>query len=45
MSLEQWVDGLSRIHKRRAYLDTILHNYQLTLKRLVQAMGHQVGGV
>eukprot|EP00198_Chlamydomonas_reinhardtii_P012596 XP_001701933.1 predicted protein [Chlamydomonas reinhardtii] len=42
VSLEQWVDGLSRIHKRRAYLDTILHNYQLTLKRLVQAMGHQL---
>jgi hypothetical protein len=42
VSLEQWVDGLSRIHKRRAYLDTILHNYQLTLKRLVQTMGHQV---
>ncbi|KXZ47634.1 hypothetical protein GPECTOR_34g793 [Gonium pectorale] len=45
VSLEQWVDGLSRIHKRRAYLDTILHNYQLTLKRLVQAMGHQVHAV
>ena len=46
MGLEQWADGLGRITKKTAYLDTILHNNQMTHKKLWAEAGeavHQVG--
>ena len=45
VGLEQWADGLGRITKKTAYLDTILHNNQMTHKKLWGEAGDAVHNI